>query len=133
MQPPSAHDDHLPPSAGVNDDRTERQLRGVAPLMSGVLVLVRIVLAAVLVVAAATKLLDQRGGCDGTRAFGIPDGLCAPTAVAVPLAELVIGAAHLLAPSARWAAVAAVGLLAALSLANRHRRPRAVSSSGVVT
>jgi uncharacterized membrane protein YphA (DoxX/SURF4 family)/peroxiredoxin len=96
----------------------------VETLMSGVLVLARIALAGVFAVAGAAKLLDRQGARDALRGFGLPAALCAPLAVAVPIAELAIAAALLSGWSARSAALAAVGLLTVFSAGIGHALAR---------
>ena len=79
--------------------------------------LVRLALAAVFALAAATKL-GRRAETESTLdAFGAPTGLRRQVAVALPLAELAIAVALLPAASAPYAAVAATLMLAAFSLA----------------
>ena len=73
----------------------------------------RITLAAVFVVAAATKLLDREGTREAVREFGAPARLAAPLALVLPLAELVVAA--LLIPTAT-AVAGALGALALLAL-----------------
>jgi hypothetical protein len=79
--------------------------------------LVRLALAAVFALAAVTKL-GRRAETESTlAAFGIPTGPRRPVAVALPLAELAVVVALLPAASTPYAAVAAVLMLAAFSLA----------------
>jgi hypothetical protein len=79
--------------------------------------LVRLALAAVFALAAVTKF-GRRAETESTlAAFGVPGGLRRPVAVALPLAELAVAVALLPAVSTPYAAVAAVLMLAAFSLA----------------
>jgi methylamine dehydrogenase accessory protein MauD len=91
-------------------------------------VIVRAVLAAVLVTAAAAKLTDRPSVRESLRAFGVPPWATAPAAVGLPLVELAVGGALLPASSARYGALAAAGLLAVFTAAVayqlvRGRRP----------
>ena len=82
-----------------------------------ILLVVRILLAAVFAIAAAAKLIS-RGKTAATLAeFGVPDVLLQPLAIALPIAELAIAIALLPAATAAWAAVAASVLLAAFTIA----------------
>jgi len=82
-----------------------------------VIVLVaRLLLAAVFAVAGAGKLA-RRGETEATLGkFGVAAGLRVPLAIGLPLAELAIAAGLLPAASAPWAAVAAFLLLAAFTV-----------------
>jgi peroxiredoxin len=81
--------------------------------MDMVVVVIRLVLAAVFAVAGAAKLVDRRAFHRALGEFGLPRVLTGPLGVAVPLVELAV-AAGLLLPGVAWAAaVAAVGLLLA--------------------
>jgi peroxiredoxin len=84
----------------------------------GVVTLIaRLALAAVFALAALTKL-GRRAETESTlEAFGFPARLRSPLAAGLPLVELAIAAALLPAASAPYAAVAALLLLAAFSLA----------------
>jgi peroxiredoxin len=76
--------------------------------MEALEVIVRLFLAAMFVVAGAAKLADRDGSREALSAFGVPDRLAAPGAVALPIVEL--SAAALLIPSATVTAGAAVSL-----------------------
>lgn len=71
----------------------------------------RLVLAAVFVVAAVTKLVDRPGARRALTDFGLPGTLAAPGAVALPLVELAAAAALLARPTARYGALGALALL----------------------
>jgi peroxiredoxin/uncharacterized membrane protein YphA (DoxX/SURF4 family) len=77
-----------------------------------VLVLARILLAAILTASALAKLFDRRGSQQSIVDFGVPPQAAPTVAFALPLVELAIAAALLPSASARWGALAAVGLLA---------------------
>jgi hypothetical protein len=82
-----------------------------------ILLLVRILLAAVFAIAAAGKLVNHEKTAATLAEFGVPDVLRRPLAVALPLTELVIAAALLPAATAPWAGVAATVMLAAFTFA----------------
>jgi hypothetical protein len=82
-----------------------------------ILLALRLVLAAVFVVAAAGKLLGRTRTIDTLAEFGVPARLRGPAAIALPLAELAIAVALLPASTAAWAALAATLLLAAFTAA----------------
>lgn len=71
----------------------------------------QVLLAAVFATAGIAKLRDRQGSRQALADFGLPDRLAKPGAVALPLAELVVAAGLLVAPLARWAALAALVLL----------------------
>jgi thiol-disulfide isomerase/thioredoxin len=79
--------------------------------MDALELIARFVLAAVFAVAGLTKLADRPGSREALVAFGVPEGLASPGAIALPLAELAV--AGLLIPAAT-AAIGAVGALALL-------------------
>ncbi len=93
-----------------------------------VLLLVRVVLAAVFAAAAVAKLADRAGSRRAMAAFGVP-ALFAPfLAVALPLAEVAVSIALLSHSRAWWGAVGALTLLASFMLGIaynlvRGRRP----------
>jgi methylamine dehydrogenase accessory protein MauD len=115
--------------------------------MSDVLLVVRILLAAVFAMAGASKLMDRAGTQRAIVDFGVPKRLAEPLALALPLTELAIAAGLLPALTAWAASVAALLLLLAFltaigfSLAERRRpdcrcfgqfRPTPVGASTVV-
>jgi peroxiredoxin/uncharacterized membrane protein YphA (DoxX/SURF4 family) len=65
------------------------------------------------VTAGVGKLLDLEGSRRAIRDFGVPDPVAGRVGPALPVAELVIGVALLFPATARWAALAALLLLAA--------------------
>jgi peroxiredoxin len=85
--------------------------------MSVPLLAARLVLAGVLTVAAAAKLLDHAGARRAMHEFGVPARLTRPAATVLPLAELAAAAALVGRGSARWGAIGALALLALFSLA----------------
>jgi uncharacterized membrane protein YphA (DoxX/SURF4 family)/thiol-disulfide isomerase/thioredoxin len=78
-----------------------------------VVLALRAVLAAVFLTAGVGKLLDLKGSRQAMRDFGVPDRAVGVAGTALPLAELAVGLALIFRPSARWAALAALLLLAA--------------------
>ena len=80
--------------------------------MSGFVLGVRLVLAAVFAVAGIAKLLDAAGSRGALEGFGVPRGAARPASRVLPVAELAIAAGLLVPASAWWSALAAAGLLA---------------------
>jgi peroxiredoxin len=94
---------------------------------AGVLLALRVVLAAVLAAAAVAKLADRRTLRETVVRFGVPPAL-APAAIVLPAVELAVAALLLPAPTAWFGAVCALALLAAFTAAvaaqlARGRRP----------
>ena len=79
--------------------------------MDALLLSVRCLLAAVFLVAAVGKLLDIEGSRRALAEFGVPPRVSRLGGVALPVAELAVAIALLIAPSARWGAAAALLLL----------------------
>lgn len=79
--------------------------------MDVVLLLVRLLLAAVFAVAGVTKLADLPGSRAAMRGFGVPERLAAPAGIALPLAELLVAVALLPLASAWWGALGTLALL----------------------
>lgn len=77
----------------------------------------RLILAAVLALAAGAKLLDRPGMRRALRDFGVAAQPAGSLAWIVPALELVAAAGLVLRPTARLAALLAAGLLVAFSLA----------------
>lgn len=75
------------------------------------LVTVRVLLAAVFLIAGLAKLADLAGSRRAMHDFGVPTKLSNPFGVLLPLAELAVAAALLLPPSAWWGVVGALALL----------------------
>lgn len=71
----------------------------------------RVFLAVVFAVAAAGKLADQPGTRATLRDFHLPHKSLRALALALPLAELAVATAIVVQQSARWGAVAVLGLL----------------------
>ena len=96
--------------------------------MAAFLLLGRLVLAAVLGVAGVAKLLDRDGSRRALLDFGAPARVVGPAALVLPLVELGAAAALMPDASARWGALAALGLLVLFSVGigvalARGRRP----------
>ena len=85
--------------------------------MSAALLAARLVLASVFALAAGAKIADREGSRRAVREFRVPDRLALPAAWLIPFAELGIAAAFLSGPTARWAAISAMVLLAVFSTA----------------
>lgn len=77
----------------------------------------RLLLAAVFAVAAAGKLASRLRTVETLAEFGVAESIRRPLAIALPLAELAIAVALLPAATAAWAALAAALLLAAFTAA----------------
>lgn len=84
---------------------------------SGLLVALRLVLAAVFAAAGLAKLRDRAGTRTAFVEFGVPAGLVPSLAVLVPAAELAVAACLLVDPAVRAGAGGALVLLAAFSVA----------------
>jgi thiol-disulfide isomerase/thioredoxin/uncharacterized membrane protein YphA (DoxX/SURF4 family) len=81
------------------------------------LLALRLLLAAVFLVASVGKLMDGSGSRRAAREFGVPDFLAAPVGTLLPLAELALAILLLPGGTARFAALGALGLLATFSFA----------------
>ena len=79
--------------------------------MDLVLLVARLLLAAVFAVAALAKLADLPGSRQAMRDFGVPARLAAPLGTLLPLAELAVAVALIPRASAWWGAVGALALL----------------------
>jgi peroxiredoxin/uncharacterized membrane protein YphA (DoxX/SURF4 family) len=75
--------------------------------MEIILLLIRIFLAAIFIVAGIGKFLDLEGAEKSVKAFGTPEDLAKPFAIAIPFAEIVFGAS-LLFVSVSW--IGAIGV-----------------------
>jgi hypothetical protein len=82
-----------------------------------ILLVARLLLAAVFVAAAAGKLTSRSRTVETLTEFGVAESLRRPIAIALPLAELAIAVGLLPAATAAWAALAAALLLAAFTVA----------------
>ena len=81
--------------------------------MTTLVLLGRLLLAAVFALAAVMKLADRAGTRTAVREFGVPKSLGGSVATLLPIAELAVAVALLVPQSARWGALGAVALLAA--------------------
>jgi peroxiredoxin/uncharacterized membrane protein YphA (DoxX/SURF4 family) len=79
--------------------------------MDLMLLVARLVLAAVFAVAGIAKLLDQPGARQALTGFGVPTRLAPPLALLLPVVELAVAVALLPLASAWWGAAGAFGLL----------------------
>lgn len=76
------------------------------------LIVIRLVLAAMFVVAGAAKLRDRQGARQAVGDFGVPSVLVGFGAVALPLVELLVAVAIVFDPTSRLGAAGASVLLA---------------------
>ncbi|MBL8126532.1 MAG: DoxX family protein, partial [Chloroflexia bacterium] len=81
--------------------------------MDGLLLLARLVLAAVFVVSGIAKLLDLTGSQSAMRSFGVPESFSKVAGIALPVVEILIAVLLLPVASAKWGALAALVLLIA--------------------
>ena len=79
--------------------------------MDFLLLVARLVLAAVFVVAAIGKVMDLSGSVDAVRNFGVPDRFARPIGYGLPVAEIVIAILLLPVSTAFWGAILAALLL----------------------
>src|SRR5579862_9802922 len=79
--------------------------------MGSILLLARVVLAAVFAVAGIAKILDLAGSRKSLRDFGVPDALARPFGLLLPLVELICAGALLPNSSAWWGAAGVAALL----------------------
>ena len=79
--------------------------------MDVVLLGARMVLAAVLLAAALGKLSDLAGARRALTDFGVPPGIARVAGPVLPAAELAVAVGLVVPGAARWAALAAAGLL----------------------
>lgn len=86
-------------------------------MLDAVILAARLLLAAVFVVAAVTKLSDREGTRQAVVAFGAREALAGPLALALPVAELVVAGLLLPADTAVAGAIGALGLLLLFSAA----------------
>jgi uncharacterized membrane protein YphA (DoxX/SURF4 family) len=79
--------------------------------MNTVVIIARLLLAAVFGVAGLAKLADPNGSRKSLSDFGVPRPLCRPISLLLPTVELATALALLSAASAWWGAVAALAIL----------------------
>src|SRR5918998_3948334 len=79
--------------------------------MNLVLLVIRLLLAAVFVVAGVANLADRRGSRQAIIDFGVPAGLASPLGILLPLAELVCAVALIPSATAWWGAVGTLTLV----------------------
>lgn len=83
--------------------------------MDIMLLIARLVLAAVFLASGLAKLADPAGSRQAMRDFRVPERLAAPAAIALPIFELVVAAALIPRATAWWGAAGALALLAAFT------------------
>ena len=81
--------------------------------MEIVLLLVRLALFVVFAVAGGTKLADREGSRHALMGFGVPEGLAAPFAWLLPIAEIIVAIALLPLSTAWFGSIGALVLLLA--------------------
>ena len=96
--------------------RWSRRLPRIVRVETLVLVL-RLLVAGVFATAGVAKLRDPVGSRAALVDFGVPGWLTRPIGLILPLTEIVVAAGLVFPPSARWAAIAAILLLAAFVVA----------------
>ncbi len=79
--------------------------------MDVVLLLARLVLAAVFFVAGFAKLVDLPGSRQAMRGFGLPEKVAGPAGLALPIVEIVVAVLLLPVATAAWAGIAGLVLL----------------------
>src|SRR5215207_5423882 len=80
--------------------------------MDALLLVARLILAAVFVVSGVSKLFDLSGSQSAMRAFGVPERFTRAGGIALPIAEIVIAVLLIPVSTARWGALLALILLA---------------------
>ncbi len=85
--------------------------------MDAILVIGRLILAAVFVVAAVAKVVDRPGARRALEQFGVPSVAVPAVALALPLVEIAVAVALVPEATAQAGAIAATGLLAAFTAA----------------
>ena len=83
--------------------------------METLLLIARLLLAAVFTLAGVGKLADEAGSREAMKGFGVPDALVAPFARLLPWVELAIAVTLLPLATAWFGGVAALALLLAFS------------------
>lgn len=83
--------------------------------MTELVLVARVVLAAVFAVAAVGKLVDLAGSREAVAGFGVPRALARPLGTMLPFAELAAAALLLVTPLSRGGGVLAAGLLLAFA------------------
>ena len=79
--------------------------------MDIMLLLTRLLLAVIFVISGLAKLVDRPGSRQAMLDFGVPAGLASPSALLLPLAELVVAGVLIPNMSAWWGALGALMLL----------------------
>lgn len=79
--------------------------------MDLILLIARLLLAAIFVTAGLAKLADRQGSRQAVTDFGLPAALAGPLAVLLPLAELGVAVALVPTATAWWGALGALGLM----------------------
>jgi len=97
--------------------------------MDIVLLLIRLLLAVIFIISGLAKLVDRPGSRQAMLDFGVPTRLATPSAVLLPLTELVVAASLILRVSAWWGALGALVLLLLFTVAVGDRKSTRLNSS----
>jgi peroxiredoxin/uncharacterized membrane protein YphA (DoxX/SURF4 family) len=92
--------------------------------MDVVLLIARLLLAAVFLVAGFAKLADLRGSRAAMSGFGVPERLAGPFGLVLPLVEIAVAVALVPVASVRWGALGALILLGAFVAAIGYNMKR---------
>lgn len=79
--------------------------------METALLLLRLLLAAIFIVAGVAKFLDLKGSEKAFKDFGVPAAIALPSSILLSVAEIVIGLLFLAVAASWYAAIAAAALL----------------------
>lgn len=79
--------------------------------MSLILLVIRLLLAAIFLTSALAKLKDRAGSKQALLDFGLPPLFLSPFSIVLPIAEVTVAIALLLVSSAWWGAIGAIVLL----------------------
>jgi peroxiredoxin/uncharacterized membrane protein YphA (DoxX/SURF4 family) len=80
--------------------------------MEALLLVARLILAAVFLVSGIAKLLDLSGGKSAMRSFGVPESLARPAGILLPIVEILVAVLLIPVATAAWGALLALLLLA---------------------
>ena len=78
--------------------------------MDTVVIALQVALAIILTISGSAKLRDLKGSRKAVRDFGVAERLAGPLGTALPAGEVSLAALLLFEPTARWAALGALGL-----------------------
>ena len=92
--------------------------------MSVILLLIRLLLAGIFLLSGLAKLIDRSGSRQAMLDFGVPARLVAPSALLLPLIELVVAGLLIPTISAWWGALGALALLLIFTVAVSYHLAR---------